>query len=85
MNQPISIALLVFSLLSSGCSDDPMNKVKGEFLAGCTQSAPTEMCRCAFNKLAQQYSIEELQGFSQGRGNVRRFYTSVAKAGVECR
>ncbi|WP_421711074.1 hypothetical protein [Alcanivorax sp.] len=85
MRRPISTALLVLTLISAGCSDDPMGKVKAEFLAGCTQNAPTEMCRCAFNKLAQQYSTEELEGFSQGQGNVRRFYTSVAKAGVECR
>jgi len=85
MNKSINMTLFLCALLSAGCSDDPMKKVRGEFLAGCTQSAPTEMCRCAFNKLTQQYSIEELEGFSRGRGNVRRFYTSVAKAGVECR
>jgi hypothetical protein len=43
------------------------------------------MCLCAFSKLAQKYSLKELEGFSQGQGNIRQFYSSVAKAGVECR
>lgn len=85
MRKPISTALLVLILASAGCSDDPMKKVRGEFLSGCTQNAPTDMCHCAFNKLSQQYSVEELEGFSQGRGDINRFYTSIAKAGVECR
>lgn len=85
MNKSINMTLFLCALLFAGCSDDPINKVKGEFLSGCMQSAPKEMCLCAFNKLAQKYSLKELEGFSQGQGNIRQFYSSVAKAGVECR
>jgi len=54
-------------------------------MLGCTQNAPEDMCACAYDKLAQQYSPQELAGFSKGKGDINRFYTSVAEAAMACR
>lgn len=80
------IAVPAFQALAlSGCSEDPLEEARGEFLSGCTRNAPLELCECAFGKLSQIYTPEELLGFEEGKGDLQAFYQHTVKVGLECR
>jgi len=81
----LPLAFLSSATLLPACSDSPPNQARDEFMLGCTQNAPEDMCTCAYDKLAQQYSPQELEGFSKGKGDINRFYTSVAETAMACR
>jgi len=81
----LPLAFLSSVTLLPACSDSQPNQARDEFMLGCTQNAPEDMCACAYDKLAQQYSPQELAGFSKGKGDINRFYTSVAEAAMACR
>lgn len=58
------LLVLGFSILAAGCSDSDAQQAKQRFVAVCNQDSTLtsdEMCACAFDKLAEEYSIEELE------------------------
>lgn len=55
------LAMAAMSAVLVGCSDGDA-KVKEQFISGCTQGGATkEVCSCAFDKLTEKYTIEELK------------------------
>lgn len=57
------------ALAAAGCSKDPYEKARDEYISGCESSGvPEELCDCAFGKLTEIYSREAIVfSFNSGR------------------
>lgn len=52
-----------------GCSKDPYEQAKDEYISGCGGSGvPEELCECSFEKIAKIYSREDIvYSYNSGR------------------
>lgn len=65
----IRTVIVGMTLVMAGCSKDPYEKAKDEYISGCGSSGvPEELCECAFDKLTDVYSKEDIvYSFNSGR------------------
>ena len=65
---PLWVALLLVVPALSACSDSKATKIKKEILTGCRSSGGSkQICNCAYDKLTEKYSTEQLTAIASGR------------------
>ena len=72
--------------MGTGCSD-PLAEQRQDFIAGCSRDVPAVICECAFEKIEDKYSVEEITAVSRGTRDDRLAAISqdTLKALYECR
>ena len=65
---PLWVALLLVVPALSACSDSKATKIKKDILAGCRNGGGSkQVCNCAYDKLTEKYSTEQLTAIAAGR------------------
>lgn len=65
MIKPHHLAVSAVVAATLGCSD-PLSKPRSDFLAGCSREVPMAICKCAFEKIEDKYSVDEITALSRG-------------------
>lgn len=86
MNPLKTTSLAMALTLAVGCSD-PLAEQRQDFIAGCSRDIPAVICECAFEKIEDKYSVEEIAAVSRGTRDDRLAAISqdTLKALYECR
>lgn len=81
---PLSAVMAL--VMASGCSD-PLAQQRQDFIKGCSREIPAIICECAFEKIEDDYSVEEITALSKGTRDDRLAAISqdTLKALYECR
>lgn len=56
------------SFILVGCGNSEMRAAKREFMSGCQQAVPSNICSCAFDKWSSTYTEDNFIRLSQGQG-----------------
>ena len=78
------MAVLALSALAVGCSS-PEDKMRGEFLSGCTQGgADKGVCSCVFDKVIQEYDLSYLERVKRTGVPSEEFIRFNVQATLQC-